>query len=101
MIPDPHDEACYMINGNKYEPAQSTKRKWEDKTERLRDKDGKLLNRTGPYGKPMVCFKCDSEYHFSNRSAKKNEIVPQWESHKKRKRKRHRKQRVSSTRHVL
>ena len=61
--------SCYMINGNKYEPTQSTKRKWEDKTERLRDKDGKLLNRTGLDGKPMVCFKCNSEYHQQKEQA--------------------------------
>ena len=66
-----------MINGDKYEPAQFTNKKWEDKAEQLRDKDGNLPNRTGPDGKPLTCFKCKSEYHFANRCNKKGEIVLQ------------------------
>ena len=47
-----------MINGDKYEPTESTKRKREEgKTDRQRDKDGNLMNRVGPDGKIMTCFK--------------------------------------------
>ena len=55
------EASVFLINGEEYEP----RKKKERFDNRERDKDGKLLNRKGPDGKRMTCFKCGSELHFS------------------------------------
>ena len=54
------EAGVFLINGEEYEP-----RKKIFRSDRERDKDGKLLNRKGPDGKRFTCFKCGSENHFS------------------------------------
>ena len=65
------ESGVFLINGEEYE--QKRKRPYQGGAggERERDKDGKLLNKMGPDGKRLSCFKCKSEYHFSKNCLKK------------------------------
>ena len=56
-VPVPGEEGCFMIGDTRFK---------KEPIERKRDEAGKLLNRTGPDGKVLTCFKCQSEYHFAN-----------------------------------
>ena len=65
-VPVPGEEGCFMIGDTKFKKENIKRKREPERVERKKDKTGKLLNRMGPDGKILTCFKCQSEYHFAN-----------------------------------
>ena len=65
-VPVPGEEGCFMIGDQKFKKEAPKRKKEQDWGERKKDKNGKLLNRMGPDGKVLTCFKCQSQHHFAN-----------------------------------